>query len=85
MKWTRSDRFHDLRATWATLMLSKGVEPVKVMTMGGWKDMKTMMIYIRKAGIDIKGITDRLNLHDPSQTTAHVIGFPGAHRAGSVP
>jgi len=78
-------RFHDLRATWATLMLSKGVEPVKVMTMGGWKDMKTMMIYIRKAGIDIKGITDRLNLHDPSQTTAHVIGFPGAHRAGSVP
>jgi len=78
-------RFHDLRATWATLMLSKGVEPVKVMSMGGWKDMKTMMVYIRKAGIDIKGITDRLNLHDPGQTTAHVIGFPGANRAGSAP
>ena len=28
-------RFHDLRATWATLMLSKGVEPVKVMKIGG--------------------------------------------------
>jgi integrase len=27
-------RFHDLRATWATLMLSNGVEPVKVMSMG---------------------------------------------------
>ena len=36
-------RFHDLRATWATIMLSKGVEPIKVMSMGGWKDIKTMM------------------------------------------
>lgn len=56
-------RFHDLRATWATLMLSKGIPPAKVMMMGGWKDMKTMMIYMRKAGIAIKGITDCLNLH----------------------
>ena len=24
-------RFHDLRATWATVMLGKGVEPAKVM------------------------------------------------------
>ena len=38
-------RFHDLRATWATLLLSKGVEPIKVMLMGGWKDIKTMQIY----------------------------------------
>lgn len=59
-------RFHDLRATWATLMLSKGVEPAKLMVMGGWKDMKTLMIYMRKAGISIKGITACLDLHDPS-------------------
>jgi integrase len=78
-------RFHDLRATWATLMLSKGVAPVKVMSMGGWKDMKTMMIYIRKAGIDIQGITDQFSLHDPLLTTAQVIGFPGANRAGAAP
>jgi hypothetical protein len=25
------------------------------MAMGGWKDMETMMIYIRKAGLNIKG------------------------------
>lgn len=55
-------RFHDLRASWATLMLSKGIEPIKVMSMGGWKDLKTMQIYIRKAGIDIRGITDGLEL-----------------------
>ncbi|MBL6990117.1 MAG: hypothetical protein ISR65_10080 [Bacteriovoracaceae bacterium] len=29
-------RPHDLRATWATLMLSKGIPPIKVMAMGGW-------------------------------------------------
>jgi len=54
-------RFHDLRASWATIMLSKGVEPIKVMAMGGWKDLKTMQVYIRKSGIHIQGITDKLN------------------------
>lgn len=54
-------RFHDLRASWATLLLGKGVAPSKVMAMGGWKDMDTMMIYMRKAGIDIKGATNCLD------------------------
>jgi integrase len=71
-------RFHDLRATWATIMLSKGVQPAKVMVMGGWKDMKTMMIYTRKAGIDIRGITDCLNLHDPTQERGQVLDFVGS-------
>ncbi len=68
-------RFHDLRATWATLLLGKGVEALKVMTMGGWKDYKTMMIYIRKAGVDIQGATDRLQLHNPSLEPAKVLDF----------
>jgi len=55
-------RFHDLRASWATIMLSKGIEPIKVMSMGGWKDLKTMQIYIRKSGIHIQGITNTLKL-----------------------
>lgn len=54
-------RFHDLRASWATIMLSKGIEPIKVMSMGGWKDLKTMQIYIRKSGINIQGITAGLD------------------------
>lgn len=62
-------RFHDLRATWATMLLSKGVEPIKVMKMGGWKDLETMMIYARKAGVDIKGAMDCLNLHTGDGTT----------------
>lgn len=66
-------RFHDLRATWATIMLNKGVEPIKVMSMGGWKQLKTMQIYIRKAGVNIRGITDKLDLHNPSRQDAKVL------------
>lgn len=54
-------RFHDLRASWATMLLSKGVPASQVMSMGGWRDMKTMMIYMRKAGINIKDSTSVLD------------------------
>lgn len=60
-------RFHDLRASWATVMLSKGIAPIKVMSMGGWKDLKTMQFYTRKAGVDMSGISDNLNLHNPNE------------------
>lgn len=56
-------RFHDLRASWATILLGQGVEPVKVMKMGGWKDLDTMMIYVRKSGIDVAGALNGLSLH----------------------
>jgi integrase len=68
-------RFHDLRATWATLLLSKGVPAVQVMTIGGWKDYKTMVIYLRKAGVDIRGATEVLNLHDSTQVLGQVLEF----------
>ena len=68
-------RFHDLRATWATIMLSKGIAPIKVMAMGGWKDLKTMQHYIRMAGVNLSGITDSLSLHDPSLSPGKVISL----------
>lgn len=68
-------RFHDLRATWCTLMLSKGIEPIKVMMMGGWKNMATMQIYMRKAGVSIKGISNVLDLHDPVVREANVVAL----------
>lgn len=68
-------RFHDLRATWATLLLSKGVDQVTVMKMGGWKDLKTLMRYVRKAGVDIQGSTDCLELHDPQIKGGKVLKF----------
>jgi integrase len=66
-------RFHDLRASWATVMLGKGVPAIKVMRMGGWREMKTMQVYMRMAGIDIKGITDELHLHDPYTQNASLL------------
>jgi integrase len=59
-------RFHDLRATWCTLMLQHGVESVKLMKMGGWETLATMERYIRQAGVDIKGITNNFELHNHS-------------------
>lgn len=59
-------RFHDLRASWATLLLDKGVPPSQVMAQGGWGNIETMMIYMRKAGISIKnstGVLDGLKTH----------------------
>jgi integrase len=58
-------RFHDLRASFCTSMLSKGVPTVQVMSIGGWSDLKTMTIYLRKAGINIKGATDILDFSAP--------------------
>lgn len=54
-------RFHDLRGTYCTLLLNRGVEPAKVMMMAGWSDLKTMARYLRKAGILLKGSTDVLD------------------------
>lgn len=54
-------RFHDLRASWATLLLNKGVAPSVVMAQGGWANLATMMEYMRKAGINIKDSTSVLD------------------------
>jgi hypothetical protein len=45
------------------------------MKMGGWSDMKTMMIYVRKAGVDIRGMTDCLDLNNSSRKTVRILPF----------
>ncbi len=54
--------FHTLRACFATHLLATGAEPMKVMRMGGWSDLKTFQIYIRMAGVDVKGVSDSLDV-----------------------
>lgn len=68
-------RFHDLRASWATMLLNRGVEPIKVMTMGGWKDLKTMQIYIRKAGVEVRGAMDGISLLPKEASDSKVMAF----------
>jgi integrase len=54
---TKQIVFHTLRACFATHLLGMGVDASKVMRMGGWSDLKTFQIYLRLAGVDVKGIT----------------------------
>lgn len=54
--------FHTLRACFATHLLSTGVEPLKVMRMGGWSDLKTFQIYLRMSGVDVKGVAEGLDV-----------------------
>jgi hypothetical protein len=49
-------------------MLSMGIPAIQVMIMGGWKDLKTMQFYVRKAGVDTMGLSDNLTLHKPDKT-----------------
>ncbi len=54
-------KFHTLRACFATQMLQSGVDMATLMKIGGWRDHKTMMIYVRLAGIDEAGRTEGLD------------------------
>lgn len=63
-----SVKFHDLRATFITNMLAQGVPLVKVMAIVGHKKMETTDVYLRLAGVDIKGTTDSLGYSTPKET-----------------
>jgi integrase len=67
--------FHTLRACFATHLLSLGVEQAKVMRMGGWSDLKTFQIYLRLAGVDVRGVTSALDILPALGTTENVFAL----------
>lgn len=70
-------KFHDLRATFITNLLSQGVPLVKVMAIVGHKKMSTTDIYLRLAGVEIKGATEQMGFQIPqSNQGAKVFNFP---------
>lgn len=60
-------KFHDLRATFITNMLAQGVPLVKVMAVVGHKQMETTDMYLRLAGVDVKGTTNALGYSAPKE------------------
>jgi len=75
-------KFHALRACFATQMLANGIPAPIVMKIGGWKKSSTMDIYLRLAGVDVKGATDCLEFV-PSDISfgGNVINLFEAHKS----
>jgi integrase len=69
-------RFHDLRATFITNLLARGEPLVRVMATVGHSDMETTNVYLRKAGIEIQGATERLGYRIPGEGGAKILTFP---------
>ena len=70
-------KFHDLRATFITNMLSKGVALNVVMSIVGHRRISTTDVYNRLAGVGVKGSTNKLGygLHFQSFPSNLVIPF----------
>ncbi len=57
-------RFHDLRATCATLLMTKNVPLVVVMIIMGWRHLKTANLYFRKSAVDLMDATQCLDFQN---------------------
>jgi integrase len=66
-------KFHDLRATFITNLLARGESLARVMAMVGHSQIKTTNVYLRLAGVDVKGGTDKLGYEIPTIQTASVL------------
>lgn len=68
-------KFHDLRATFITNLLAQGVPLVKVMSIVGHRKMATTDLYLRLAGVDIRGATDTMGYTLPTSSDAKIYQF----------
>lgn len=60
-------KFHDLRATFITNLLARGESLARVMAIVGHRQIKTTNGYLRKAGVDVQGATDKLGYDLPDE------------------
>lgn len=63
-------KFHDLRATFITNLLARGVSLAQVMAIVGHSEIKTTNVYLRMAGVDIMGATNGLGYKIPAVKSA---------------
>ncbi len=62
-----SVKFHDLRATFITSLLARGESLARVMSIVGHSQIKTTNGYLRKAGVDVQGATEKLGYELPDE------------------
>jgi len=51
--------------------------PIQIQKICGWKDLETMQIYIRLAGIEVQGVTDGLKLLPENEIMGKVFSLFG--------
>jgi integrase len=68
-------KFHDLRATFITNLLARGESLARVMAIVGHTQLKTTNVYLRLAGVDVKGGTDKLGYGIPAKEAGTVLQF----------
>lgn len=68
-----SVKFHDLRATFITSLLSRGESLARVMSIVGHSEIRTTNGYLRKAGVDVQGGTDKLGYKLPENHQGAVV------------
>jgi integrase len=74
----RRIRFHDLRHTAATLMLSKGIDVKTVSEILGHEDLATTMIYVHLLGDRIKQVSKSFFIQpmEPQRPRLHLVANP---------
>jgi integrase len=74
----RRVRFHDLRHTAATLMLSKGIDVKTVSEILGHEDLATTMIYVHLLGDKIKQVSKSFFIQpmEPERPRLHLVANP---------
>lgn len=68
-------KFHDLRATFITNMLTQGVSLPKVMALVGHSRTSTTDEYLRLAGVNTRGATDQLGYSLPKVKENNLLGL----------
>ena len=70
-----SIRHHDLRATFITQLFAAGASIAEVQSIVGHVDLKTTQRYLRLAGVDVAGVTNKLDFVLPQERINNVVNL----------